>query len=179
MIAAVTLVVVDFIYAPVECQAKKVVVKVKVDKKEMVPADTKAESGVPEADLRWISAGDSTYQAAVSLVSFSGYDKSLSANKETFLIANGSAADLSGLRLIIEYSDLSGRLLHQREVVIDIDVPSGSTRMVDIPSFDTQKSYYYYKSKVPRKSATPYKVRIKAEALKIRNQGLLPQKNVQ
>ncbi len=165
LVAAVTFVAVDFIFSPVESAAKKIAVKVKVDKTGKTPAGANAQSGAGEAAHRWINAGDSACQAIVNLVSFSGYDKSLSANKETFLVVNDSPAALSGLRLTIGYFDLSGRQLHQREVVIERDLPSGSTRMVDIPSFDTQKSYYYYKSKVPRKSATPYKVTIRVDGV--------------
>lgn len=165
LVAAATFVAVDFIFLPAESQAKKIAVKVKVDKKGMTSEGANAQSVGQESARRWINAGDSACQAIVNLVSFSGYDKSLSANKETFLVKNDSPAELSGLRLTIGYFDLSGRQLHQREVVIERDVPSGSTRMVDIPSFDTQKSYYYYKSKVPRKSATPYKVTIRVDGV--------------
>jgi hypothetical protein len=44
-------------------------------------------------------------------------------------------------------------------------IPPHSTRRLDIPSWDKQKSYYYIKGKQPRTSATPYSITIHPDTL--------------
>jgi hypothetical protein len=44
-------------------------------------------------------------------------------------------------------------------------IPPHSTRRLDIPSWDKQKSYYYIKGKQPRTTATPYTITIHPDTL--------------
>lgn len=94
-------------------------------------------------------------------VTFTGYDKVLRASKESFFVTNNLDVDISRLCLKIVYKDMSGRIYDSRHLTVDTDIQSGQTRRVDVESWDKQKSFYYYRSTVPRvERATPYKVNI-------------------
>lgn len=97
---------------------------------------------------------------SVASIVLSGYDKTVSSNKETLFITNNSELYVTGITLDILYLDLQGRELHRRTVSRRVDLPAGDTRCVDFPSWDAQKSFYYRYSKTPRKQAIPYDVRI-------------------
>lgn len=93
-------------------------------------------------------------------VSFSGYDKTVSSSKESFLITNHNAEAIEAIEVKITYLDMKGRMLHSREVRVSCYVPAGETRKADISSWDTQRTYYYHLGPAPKKVATPYKVKI-------------------
>ena len=105
---------------------------------------------------------DTVATAADSLLfSFSGYEKTLRSPKETFFVTNLSNSIIDRLALAITYKDMKGRVLDSREVNVDIEVPAGATRRVDIRSWDRQNVFYYHLSPVPRTShATPYLVSV-------------------
>lgn len=95
-----------------------------------------------------------------SSIKFTGYDKNLASTKESFHIINGSGLDIKSMFVKIMYKDMSGRMLHSREISINEEIPCGETRKVDIPSWDTQKTFYYYLSTRPKRIAAPYKISI-------------------
>lgn len=93
-------------------------------------------------------------------ISVAGYDKPLRSSRETFFITNRTPHDILGLRMRIEYSDIHGRTLHQRELFIPIDLPSGATRQASVKSWDVQKSFHYRLSPKPKRSdGTAYDVK--------------------
>lgn len=97
-------------------------------------------------------------------VGFSGYDKEVNSNQESFIVTNGSPWELTGFRVNIEYQDLKGRMLHSRLLTVPCDTPSGESRKLDISAWDTQHTYYYYLGNEPKKVATPFKVVFHPEA---------------
>ena len=85
---------------------------------------------------------------------FSGYDKLLRSTKESFFVSNRTDSPITRLIFNIEYLD-------SRTDSVEIKLPPGGTRRVDIPSWDRQKTFYYYRSPQPKTAqATPYRVRI-------------------
>ncbi|MDE7409630.1 MAG: hypothetical protein K2N09_06370 [Muribaculaceae bacterium] len=93
-------------------------------------------------------------------IRFYGFDKTAGSNAESFFIANSLNEALNGLEIQITYTDMKGRQLHKRAVSIDTTIPSGETLRTDIRSWDTQKSFYYYKSARPKRQSTPFDVKI-------------------
>lgn len=93
-------------------------------------------------------------------IRFSGFDKTPSSTKESFFITNMTDSVLRGLTVDIEYTDLSGRLLHERSVDIDCEIPSTDTRRVDIPTWDIQHSFRHYRCSATRRPTTPFRVKI-------------------
>ena len=93
-------------------------------------------------------------------ISFAGYDKEASSSIESFLIINDSPVTLTGTTVRIIYKDMKQRMLHSRDYDIKCLIPSKQTRKIDIPTWDKQKTYYYYLGNKPKKIATPYNVSI-------------------
>ena len=93
-------------------------------------------------------------------ISFAGFDKTAPSSKEYFFIVNDSPWPLSWIKIRLTYRDMSGRMLHRREESLIIDLPQKETRIVTIPTFDKQKSLYYYKSRAPRNGGMPFQVEI-------------------
>ena len=107
------------------------------------------------------TADKSAREKIAGKLNFMGYDKKTSAAKETFFVDNGSDISLSGLDLEISYFNSAGKLIHKRKVEINEYFPAKETRKVDIPSWDTQKSYHYVNSVPGGKGSVPYTVRFK------------------
>lgn len=93
-------------------------------------------------------------------VRFYGYEKTLRATKETLFVLNSAGRDASELRFTIVYFDAAGREIHRRRVTRRADFRSGHPLRLDIPSWDTQKTFYFSGGPRPRVSATPFSVKI-------------------
>ena len=104
----------------------------------------------PESGRQVVFYGDS--------IRFAGYDKDVSSSRESFLVVNDSEATLRAYSTTIVYYDMQGRMLHSRTVAYPCLVPPKETRLLSIPTWDRQKSYFYYLGNQPRRVATPYKV---------------------
>lgn len=104
------------------------------------------------------------------LVVFAGFDKKASSASESFFVSNNTTQTLVELSVELRYNDMSGRLLHVSRETIDVVVPPGETRKVDIKSWDTQKSFYYRKSGLPKRQATPFDVEIRLISVMTRNE---------
>lgn len=125
-------------------------------RRHLRPANTATAAAAesPTVDTVKIALADSA-------VTFSGYEKTLRATKESFFVTNRTDSAISALQLRIVYSDMRGRQLDSRDITADIDLPPHSTRRVDLPAWDRQKVFYYHRSHPPRAAAaTPYRVNI-------------------
>lgn len=92
-------------------------------------------------------------------ITIAGFDKPLRSNYETMFVKNGSENRITGIVIECNYTDLSGRQLHQRTLTIPCNIPAGQTRQVRFRSWDTQQSFYYRLSPKPKRSqATPFDV---------------------
>lgn len=119
-------------------------------------------------ESRAISRNDSlTFASYLKAIKFSGYDKKVSATRESFHISNNSCDTIKHITVKIDYLSVDGRQLHSRKADIETELPPGETRKADIRSWDTQKTFYYYRSQKPRSAATPYKVRFRLEEVSI------------
>lgn len=94
-----------------------------------------------------------------SAIRLYGYDKPLRSNRETVFITNSGDRDINSVSITTQYLDTKGREFHEVKRRVYVEIPAGSTRKVDYPSWDRQQSFYYVGSKRPRTSGTPYDVR--------------------
>lgn len=155
---------ISFCHADME--AKKVKYTFKVASKK---AKDKTKSGRQETEGKGltVAAGcdtvfwdgnDREVRFVSDSVSFAGYDKDATATREAFLLVNRSDATVTEYTVTIVYNDMKGRMLNSRELTRECNVPPKETRLLEIPTWDRQKSYYYYLSNEPRRVATPYQV---------------------
>lgn len=114
-----------------------------------------------ESKLRTYPSHKTDFDEVAELLTFIGYDKKASSAKETFFVDNASDYPLSSIELEISYFSVSDRQIHRRTVELKNHFPSKESRKVDIPSWDTQKSFHYINSVPSSKGSTPYKVRFK------------------
>lgn len=101
-------------------------------------------------------------------VVFTGFDKNQNSSKESFFIINNTDRELTGVTLYIDYTTPDGRQLNKRFIKLSCSIPPGETRKADIPSWDTQHSFYYIKSQPSRKAGNPFEIRFDPIALYLR-----------
>lgn len=87
-----------------------------------------------------------------------GFNKRASDSKESFFLTSRLSHPVSSVRLLLRYTAMDGSLLHERRVVVPVNLKPGDTKLVSIKTFDVQRLFYYYGGARPRKSATPFKV---------------------
>lgn len=110
--------------------------------------------GEPVSDTVAAPASDS--------VAVSGFEKMLKSRRETFLVSNRMSRGITSVDLTITYKDMKGRMLHRAVHTVAVDIPSGETRSVSVPSWDLQGVMYYCRSAKPSRAsqATPFDVNI-------------------
>ena len=92
-------------------------------------------------------------------VVFSGFDKTKNNSNESFFIINNTDRTLTAVALYIDYRTPDGRQLTRRFIRLICNIPAGETRKADIPSWDTQRSFYHIKSEKPRRGGNPFDIR--------------------
>ncbi len=107
-------------------------------------------------------------------VVFLGFDKQSGSSVESFHVSNRSDHDIRQLTFTITYLDSKGRMLHRRKEQLDLQLPAGETRKVDIKSFDTQGSFHYVLSTPGKKPTIPFDVTFTLHTLTLSPQ---PDKN--
>lgn len=96
---------------------------------------------------------------ACAAIRFSGFDKPAYSRNESFFITNNSHDPLCRLELSVTYLLSDGRMLHERVIPVECDIPPGHTRNVTVPAWDRQGTFRYCRSKAPaRGGAIPFDV---------------------
>lgn len=110
-------------------------------------------------DVNRVAMSD-TIAVDSTLLVHSGYDKPLRSTVETmFITSRLDSATVTAVEIAIRYLDMKGRQLHERRQWVDVTIPPGETRLVTLPTWDRQQSFYYHRSRRPRyATATPYTV---------------------
>lgn len=110
-------------------------------------------------------ADSATMEEITTKIIFSGFDKPAGSLRETFCITNSSDLLIRSLTVSLIYSDPQGRMLHQRSETINVEIPPGETRTVNIKSYDPQRTLYYIKSRPPRNGGQPFIISITLESI--------------
>ena len=157
------------LFAPYDSYSKKIKqsLKVKTEKSGKKGNKTDSDSSgelitvdICDTDSATFVKDSILYSIPLSAIRFAGYDKTLTSAKESFHIINETPYHIMGMTIRIVYKDMKDRMLHSRDVAIEKEIPHDETRKIDIPSWDSQKSFYYYLSNEPKRVAAPYKITI-------------------
>lgn len=150
--------ILSFLLPVIPMSAKKVKHNLKVETTQK--GKSASDKGIHKGKEIKVTEGNDVAENLMKDCSFSGYEKEVNANNESFLLVNNSKDKITGFKIKIDYLDMQGRMLHSREIEKGCEVPNGETRKIDVPSWDAQHTYYYYLGNEPRRVATPYQVRI-------------------
>lgn len=80
---------------------------------------------------------------AVSMVS---YEQNWSDDNGSIALKNNTDTDIYNVKFIITYLDMSGQPLDYEEYTVKVDIAPGMTRKADIPAYEHDRHYSYYKS---------------------------------
>ncbi len=89
---------------------------------------------------------DNTTQGTASAVELVQYDQNWMDSEATLALKNNTDKAIIGVRYIIKYLDMSGRELDYKEFSSNIEIAPGMTRKVNIPAYEHDRHYSYYKS---------------------------------
>lgn len=135
---------------------------VKTTRTNLKPKSESVKLSTVKSDLTVIDS------VSTDSVEVRGFDKPLYSVKETFLVTNKLSRRISSITLTINYIDIADRVFNSRTVTVDCSIPSGTTRQLSIKSFDTQKSYYYIRSRRPRAQSAPFQVAITVDSVALK-----------
>lgn len=125
----------------------------------------KPRRSLPAQVVAVVSADTITGEKAIdSLVSLSGYKKTVMSRVETIMITNLSTTDtIRTVEVDIDYRTPEGRQLNRRQVVFDAVVPPGETRHASVTSWDRQQLFYYVATPPVKKTqrTSPFDVRLR------------------
>lgn len=131
---------------------------INIEAKDIEPADTIGE--MVEGSFMVASFCENCNNGyRLDQVVFTGFDKTLKNSKESFFIINNTDRVLTGVTLYIDYRTPDGRQLTKRFLKLSCSIPPGETRKADIPTFDTQRSFYYIDSERPKRGGNPFNVK--------------------
>ncbi len=95
---------------------------------------------------------------AVSMVS---YEQRWLDYNGTIALKNNTGTDIHNVNFIITYLDMSDQPLDYEEYTVEVDIAPGMTKKVDIPAYEHDRSYSYYKSEA--RPSEPHRFKIKYE----------------
>lgn len=90
------------------------------------------------------SAGSSKSADAVSMIS---YEQSWLDSRGTLALKNNLSGDINSIVFRIQYLDMSGNPLDYADYTKEIHIAPGMTKKVDIPAYEHDRFYHYYKTK--------------------------------
>lgn len=89
-------------------------------------------------------AQDKDGNKAVSMVS---YEQGWLDGKGTIALKNNTSEDIYNVSFVLEYLDMQGNPMDYEVFSYDIDIAPGMTRKLDIPAYEHERQYHYYKTK--------------------------------
>jgi len=101
-------------------------------------------------------AVDKNLEKDITMVS---YEQSWRDSEGTLALKNNTNEDIKNVVFVITYLDMSGQELDYQEFAEDIDIAPGMTRKLDIPAYEHDRSYHYYKSENSPTGSPSFKIK--------------------
>ena len=77
------------------------------------------------------------------------------------MVKNNTHNHISGVHLLMRYTDAKGAVIKERRVDVPCSVKPGGIQRVAVRSFDQEKAYYYRYGNKPRLRAKPFDVAVR------------------
>ena len=90
-----------------------------------------------------LSYGQTNNSDAVSFVS---YEQNWLDSHGTIALKNNTAEDVQNVSFVIQYLDMKGNPLDYEEYSYNINIAPGMTKKLDIPAYEHDRHYHYYKT---------------------------------
>lgn len=96
-----------------------------------------------------------------SSVTMVSYEQDWIDSKGTIALKNNTNEDINNVVFQITYLDMSGNALDYEEFTRSISIAPGMTRKIDIPAYEHDRNYHYYKSKNMPGGSPSFKIEYK------------------
>jgi len=103
---------------------------------------------------------------AVSMVS---YEQRWLDYNGTIALKNNTDTDIHNVNFIITYLDMSDQPLDYEEYTVEVDIAPGMTKKVDIPAYEHDRDYSYYKSEASPSEPHRFKIKYELKGYNIQN----------
>lgn len=87
------------------------------------------------------------FSGSTKAVTMESYEQSWLDNKGTLALKNNLSEDINNVAFRITYLDMSGKALDYAEFTREIHIAPGMTKKVNIPAYEYDRHYHYYKTK--------------------------------
>ena len=87
-------------------------------------------------------------------VSMVSYEQGWLDSRGTLALKNNTSENIHNVTFQITYLDMSGNALDYEEYYEEVEIAPGMTKKIDIPAYEYERSYHYYKSE-NRPSGSP------------------------
>lgn len=94
-------------------------------------------------------------------VSMESYEQRWLDTEGTLSLRNNTAEDIHNVVFVIKYLDMNGKQLDYKEYKRNVEIAPGLSKKVDIPAYEYERSYSYYKSEA--RYGEPHKFKIEYE----------------
>lgn len=94
-------------------------------------------------------------------VSMESYEQRWLDTEGTLSLKNNTAEDIHNVVFVIKYLDMNGKQLDYKEYKRNVEIAPGLSKKVDIPAYEYERSYSYYKSEA--RYGAPHKFKIEYE----------------
>lgn len=102
-------------------------------------------------------------------VSMVSYEQGWSDSEGTIALKNNTTTDIHNVKFIITYLNMSGEQLDYDEYFVNVDIAPGKTKKVDIPAYEHDRYYSYYKSEAISGNSHKFKIRYELKEYNVQN----------
>lgn len=87
------------------------------------------------------------------------YEQGWIDSKGTLALKNNSSEEVKNVVFLITYLDMSGKEMDYKEFTKRVSIAPGMTKKLDVPAYEHDRSYHYYKSENSPTGSPAFKVK--------------------
>lgn len=86
---------------------------------------------------------------SINAVTMASYEQRWLDHEATIALTNNTSEPIHNVAFLISYLDMKGNQLDYKDFSYDIEIAPGMTKSLDIPAFNHDRMYHYYKTPEP------------------------------